>query len=428
MKLMIAQSMMNFFRTRNISKLGLGGGIRQGLNEFRSELRDATKTITYSRSAMATWDQSLLWAVVLLVLLGTVMVYSASITLADGKKYANYTTTYFLIRHIFSLGVAVLAGLIVYRLPSKVWDKIAPLLFIITVVMLIAVLVPGLGKSVNGSKRWLPLGVMNFQPSELMKFAAVIFAAHYTVRRQEYLHSFLKGFLPLGMIVVVVGGLLLLEPDMGALMVVAAIAMGILFLGGINAKLFSYMILMGVAAFGVIVATSRFRRERIFAFLNPWKEEYAQDKAYQLTHSLMAFGRGEWFGVGLGGSIEKQHYLPEAHTDFILAVIGEELGFVGVFIVIIGFYYIVRRCFMIGRTCLQLDRSFAGLVAKGIGIWIGWQCFINMGVNLGLLPTKGLTLPLVSYGGSGLLMNAVAIAVLMKIDAENRALMRGAKI
>ncbi len=428
MKLMIAQSMMNLFRGRVISKLAFGGGIRQGLNEFRSELRDATKTITYSRSAMATWDQSLLWAVVLLVLLGTVMVYSASITLADGKKYANYTTTYFLIRHLFSLGVAVIAGLIVYRLPSKVWDKIAPLLFIVTVLMLIAVLIPGLGKSVNGSKRWLPLGLMNFQPSELMKFAAVVFAAHYTVRRQEYLHSFLKGFLPLGMIVVVVGGLLMLEPDMGALMVVAAIAMGILFLGGINAKLFSYMILMGLGAFGIIVATSRFRRERIFAFLNPWKEEYAQDKAYQLTHSLMAFGRGEWFGVGLGGSIEKQHYLPEAHTDFILAVIGEELGFVGVLVVIVGFYYIVRRCFMIGRTCLQLDRSFAGLVAKGIGIWIGWQCFINMGVNLGLLPTKGLTLPLVSYGGSGLLMNAVAIAVLLKIDAENRALMRGAKI
>ena len=428
MKLMIAQSMMNLFRGRVISKLGFGGGIRQGLNEFRSELRDATKTITYSRSAMATWDQSLLWAVVLLVLLGTVMVYSASITLADGKKYANYTTTYFLIRHLFSLGVAVIAGLIVYRLPSKVWDKIAPLLFIVTVLMLIAVLIPGLGKSVNGSKRWLPLGLMNFQPSELMKFAAVVFAAHYTVRRQEYLHSFLKGFLPLGMIVVVVGGLLMLEPDMGALMVVAAIAMGILFLGGINAKLFSYMILMGLGAFGIIVATSRFRRERIFAFLNPWKEEYAQDKAYQLTHSLMAFGRGEWFGVGLGGSIEKQHYLPEAHTDFILAVIGEELGFVGVLVVIVGFYYIVRRCFMIGRTCLQLDRSFAGLVAKGIGIWIGWQCFINMGVNLGLLPTKGLTLPLVSYGGSGLLMNAVAIAVLLKIDAENRALMRGAQI
>jgi cell division protein FtsW len=360
--------------------------------------------------------------------MGTVMVYSASITLADGKKYANYSSTYFLIRHIFSLGIAVFAGLIAYRLPSKVWDKIAPLLFIITVLMLIVVLIPGLGKAVNGSKRWLPLGIMNFQPSELMKFVAVIFAAHYTVRRQEYLHSFLKGFLPLGAIVGLVGALLLWEPDMGAFMVVAAIAMGILFLGGINAKLFSYLILVGVAAFGLIVATSRFRRERIFAFLNPWTEEHAQGKAYQLTHSLMAFGRGEWFGVGLGGSIEKQHYLPEAHTDFILAVIGEELGFVGVLVVIIVFYYIVRRCFMIGRTCLQLDRSFAGLVAKGIGIWIGWQCFINMGVNLGLLPTKGLTLPLVSYGGSGLLMNAVAIGVLLKIDAENRALMRGAKI
>jgi cell division protein FtsW len=377
---------------------------------------------------MGAWDQSLLWSVVLLVLMGTVMVYSASITLADGKKYANYSSTYFLMRHLFSLGIAVFAGLIVYRLPSRVWDKVAPLLFIITVLMLIAVLIPGLGKAVNGSKRWLPLGVMNFQPSELMKFVAVIFAAHYTVRRQEYLHSFLKGFLPLGAIVGLVGALLLWEPDMGAFMVVAAIAMGILFLGGINAKLFSYLILVGVAAFGLIVATSRFRRERIFAFLNPWTEEHAQGKAYQLTHSLMAFGRGEWFGVGLGGSIEKQHYLPEAHTDFILAVIGEELGFVGVLVVIMVFYYIVRRCFMIGRTCLQLDRSFAGLVAKGIGIWIGWQCFINMGVNLGLLPTKGLTLPLVSYGGSGLLMNAVAIGVLLKIDAENRALMRGAKI
>jgi len=427
MKLMIAKSMMNLIRGMT-SRQSFGGGLRQGFNEFRSELRDATKTNTYSRSGMAAWDQSLLWSVVLLVLLGTVMVYSASITLADGKKYANYSSTYFLMRHVFSLGIAVFAGLIVYRLPSRVWDKIAPLLFIITVLMLIAVLIPGIGKAVNGSKRWLPLGIMNFQPSELMKFVAVIFAAHYTVRRQEYLHSFLKGFLPLGAIVGLVGALLLLEPDMGAFMVVAAIAMGILFLGGINAKLFSYLIMVGIAAFGLIVATSRFRRERIFAFLNPWTEEHAQGKAYQLTHSLMAFGRGEWFGVGLGGSIEKQHYLPEAHTDFILAVIGEELGFVGVLVVIIVFYYVVRRCFMIGRTCLQLDRSFAGLVAKGIGIWIGWQCFINMGVNLGLLPTKGLTLPLVSYGGSGLLMNAVAIGVLLKIDAENRALMRGAKI
>lgn len=428
MKLMLAQSIMDFFKGWTPSRQVIGGGIRQGFNEFRSELRDATKTTTYTRSGMAQWDQSFLWAVVLLVLLGTVMVYSASITLADGKKYANYSSFHFLIRHIMSIGFAVIAGFIAFQIPSKVWDKTAPLLFMITVVLLIVVLIPGVGKSVNGSKRWIPLIIMNFQPSELMKFVAVVFAAHYTVRRQEYLHSFLKGFLPLGAIVALVGGLLLLEPDMGAFLVIAAIAMGILFLGGINAKLFSYLILVGISSFGLIVATSKFRRERIFAFLDPWNQDYAQGKAYQLTHSLMAFGRGEWFGVGLGGSIEKQHYLPEAHTDFILAVIGEELGFVGVLIVIIGFYYIVRRCFMIGRTCLQLDRSFAGLVAKGMGIWIGWQCFINMGVNLGLLPTKGLTLPLVSFGGSGLVMNAVAIAVLLKIDAENRALMRGVKI
>ena len=188
------------------------------------------------------------------------------------------------------------------------------------------------------------------------------------------------------------------------------------------------LVLTAVSTFSLLVLLSPWRRERIFAYLNPWQEEYAQGKAYQLTHSLIAFGRGEWTGVGLGGSIEKLHYLPEAHTDFILAVIGEELGFIGVLIVILLFYWMVRRAFEIGRTALQLDRTFAGLVAKGLGIWIGWQAFINMGVNLGLLPTKGLTLPMVSYGGSGILMNCVAIALLLRIDYENRVLMRGGKV
>jgi cell division protein FtsW len=215
---------------------------------------------------------------------------------------------------------------------------------------------------------------------------------------------------------------------MGAFMVIAVIAMGILFLGGINAKLFGALTTLAIGSFVAIIAFSEFRRQRIFAYLDPWNVEHAAGKAYQLTHSLMAFGRGEWFGVGLGGSIEKLHYLPEAHTDFILAVIGEELGFVGVAVVIGIFYWIIRRAFLIGRTALQLDRSFAGLVAKGIAIWIGWQAFINMGVNLGILPTKGLTLPFVSFGGSGLMMNAVAIAILLKIDVENRVLMRGGKL
>jgi cell division protein FtsW len=429
MKNFLSQGVGGFSRIWTRSRTGIGGGIKEGLNDFRSELKDATKAKKYSRSGMTQWDQPLLWCTTLLVLIGIVMVYSSSISLANGSgSSGNQTSISYLIRHVISICIAFCAGLIAYQIPLKVWDRITPLVFAITIILLIVVLIPGIGHAVKGSRRWIPLGLMNFQPSELMKFACVLFVAHYTVRRQEFLHSFVKGFLPMGFIVGMVGVLLLLEPDMGAFLVVAGVAMGILFLGGISAKLFSYLIFISIVAFSTIVALSPFRAKRIMAFLDPWDPEQAQGKAYQLTHSLMAFGRGEWFGVGLGGSVEKLHYLPEAHTDFILAVIGEELGFIGVLIVILAFYYIVRRAFMIGRTCLQLDRSYAGLVAKGIGIWIGWQTFINMGVNLGLLPTKGLTLPLVSYGGSALLLNFIAIAVLLKIDAENRVLMRGGKL
>jgi cell division protein FtsW len=401
---------------------------RGGFDEFRSGLRDAVSGVEQTRSRMMEYDQLLVWAILSLALIGLVMVYSASITLADGPKYANYSSNHFLVRHLISLGIATFVGFWVFKIPVKAWDKLAPYLFVFTILLLIAVLIPGIGKGVNGARRWIPLGPMNFQPSELMKFAVIIFAASYTVQRQEHLQSFVKGFVPMGLAVALVGLLLMLEPDMGALMVIGIIAMGILFLGGINAKLFGGLSLVGILIVGAVIALSEFRRQRIFAFLDPWQAEHAARKGYQLVHSLMAFGRGEWFGVGLGGSVEKLHYLPEAHTDFILAVIGEELGFVGVCVVILLFYWIVRRAFLIGRTALQLDRSFAGLCAKGIAIWIGWQAFINMGVNLGLLPTKGLTLPLVSYGGSAILMNAVAFAVLLKIDFENRILMRGGKL
>ena len=401
---------------------------REGFDGFRSGLRDAVSGVEQTRSRMMEYDQLLVWAILSLALIGLVMVYSASITLADGPKYANYSSSHFLVRHLISLGIATFVGFWVFKIPVKAWDKLAPYLFAFTILLLIAVLIPGIGKGVNGARRWIPLGLMNFQPSELMKFAVIIFAASYTVQRQEHLQSFVKGFVPMGLAVALVGLLLMLEPDMGALMVIGIIAMGILFLGGINAKLFGGLTLVGILIVAAVITLSEFRRQRIFAFLDPWQAEHAARKGYQLVHSLMAFGRGEWFGVGLGGSVEKLHYLPEAHTDFILAVIGEELGFVGVCVVILLFYWIVRRAFLIGRTALQLDRSFAGLCAKGIAIWIGWQAFINMGVNLGLLPTKGLTLPLVSYGGSAILMNAVAFAVLLKIDYENRILMRGGKL
>ena len=391
-------------------------------------LRDAVSGVKPTRSRMMEYDQPMLWVSIVLLALGLVMVYSASIALPDSPRYANYRESHFLIRHAFALGIGLSVGLAAFQVPVKVWDRYAPKLFIFALILLVIVLVPFVGKGVNGARRWIPLGVMNFQPSELMKLAVVLYAANYTVRKQEWMQTVSKGFLPMGVAVVVVGMLLLLEPDMGAFLVIAAVAMGILFLGGINGKLFAGLVGVAVGAFALLITASPWRRERIFAYLNPWEESNALGKAYQLTHSLIAFGRGEWTGVGLGGSIEKLHYLPEAHTDFILAVIGEEFGFIGVLVVIVLFYWLVRRAFNIGRTALQLDRTFAGLVAKGIGVWIGWQTFINMGVNLGLLPTKGLTLPLVSYGGSGILMNCVALAILLRIDYENRVLMRGGKV
>ena len=391
-------------------------------------LRDAVSGVKPTRSRMMEYDQPLLWVAIVLLTFGLVMVYSASIALPDSPRYANYREAHFLVRHAFALFIGLSVGLAAFQIPVKVWDKYAPKLFIVALVLLVLVLVPFVGKGVNGARRWIPLGVMNFQPSELMKLAVVLYAANYTVRKQEWMQTVSKGFLPMGVAVVVVGMLLLLEPDMGAFLVIAAVAMGILFLGGINGKLFAGLVGVAVGAFALLITASPWRRERIFAYLNPWEESNALGKAYQLTHSLIAFGRGEWTGVGLGGSIEKLHYLPEAHTDFILAVIGEEFGFIGVLVMIVLFYWLVRRCFNIGRTALQLDRTFAGLVAKGIGVWVGWQTFINMGVNLGLLPTKGLTLPLVSYGGSGILMNCVALAIVLRVDYENRVLMRGGKV
>ena len=380
------------------------------------------------QSKMMEYDQPLFWVTLLLMLLGMVMVYSASISLPDSPKFANYKNSYFLTRQATFICISLLTGLFVFRVRVSTLQKAAPYLFIGTLVLLVLVLVPGVGVVVKGGRRWLSLKVFNLQPSEVMKIVAVLYAADYTVRKQEYMHKLTKGFMPMAGAVGFVGLLLLLEPDLGAFGVIVCIAMGILFLGGVNAIWFGGIGAMLVAIFVSIIALSKFRRERYFAYLNPWEEDNALNKAYQLTHSLIAFGRGEFFGVGLGGSVEKLHYLPEAHTDFLLAVIGEELGLAGVLVVIGMFYWIIKRAFDIGRQAIAIDQTFAGLTAKGIGIWIGVQTFINMGVNLGLLPTKGLTLPLMSYGGSGILINCVGIAILLRIDYENRVLMRGGRL
>lgn len=373
------------------------------------------------------FDQTLVWVVVALLALGLVMVYSASVALPDNPRFARYASTHFLVRHALSIGLAFVASLVVLQIPMQVWEKHAPWLFVGALVLLAVVLLPFIGKGVNGARRWIPLGFLNFQPSELAKLAIAMYAAGYMVRKMDVKQRFFQAVAPMAAALVVVGVLLLAQPDMGAFMVIAAIAMGILFLGGVNGRMFFLMAALIVAAFVVMISVSEWRRERIFAYLDPWNEAYTLGKAYQLSHSLIAFGRGEIFGQGLGSSVEKLHYLPEAHTDFLLAVIGEELGFIGVAAVIFAFFWLTRRIFHIGRQAIALDRVFSGLLAQGIGIWMGGQAFINMGVNLGVLPTKGLTLPLLSYGGSAILMNCIAIAVVLRIDIENRQLMRGGR-
>ncbi|MFN3303537.1 MAG: putative lipid II flippase FtsW [Roseateles sp.] len=400
---------------------------KRGEEAARVPVRDWVSTSAGRPTQLQGFDVTLLWVVLALMALGLLMVYSASIALPDSPRFAKYQPTHFLTRHLLAIAFGLIAGLITVQIPVAVWERWAPWVFVVALVLLVAVLIPGIGKVVYGARRWIPLGVMNFQPSELAKFGIALYAANYMMRKMDARENFFQAVTPMAISLAFVGVLLLAEPDMGAFMVIAAIAMGILFLGGVNGRMFFLIVAVLIGAFVLMITLSDFRRERIFAYLNPWDEKYAQGKAYQLTHSLIAFGRGEWFGQGLGSSVEKLHYLPEAHTDFLLAVIGEELGFVGVALIIVAFFWLTRRCFLIGRQAIALDRVFAGLYAQGIGIWMGGQAFINMGVNLGALPTKGLTLPLMSFGGSAILMNCVALAVVLRIDLENRQMMRGGR-
>jgi cell division protein FtsW len=378
------------------------------------------------RAEPADFDALLLWSGLSLLLFGLVMVYSASIATAEGSQFTGHQPAYFLIRHGVFLAIGLVIATVAFQVPLRVWQQAAPWLFLAGVALLLLVIVPHVGRSVNGAQRWLPLGPVNLQPSELMKLFAVLYAADYTTRKIADMGSFRRGFVPMAIVMTLVGFLLLREPDFGAFVVIVAIAMGILFLGGINAPMFGALLLFLGLAFVSLVASSEYRYQRILGFMDPWQDAYG--KGYQLSHALIAFGRGEWFGVGLGASVEKLFYLPEAHTDFLLAVIAEELGLAGVVAVVGLFALLVQRAFIIGRQALTLDRLYASLVAQGIGIWIGCQAFINMGVNMGLLPTKGLTLPLMSFGGSGIVANCVALAILLRVDYENRQMMRGNRL
>ena len=374
---------------------------------------------------LADFDQALVWSVVLLLSIGLIMIYSASIAIAEAQFGAD-RAGYYLLRHSAYLAIGLLLGLVTFQVPMRIWQKYVTSVFMISVLMLALVLIPGIGHEVNGSQRWISLYVVNIQPSEFVKLFMVLYTADYVSRKAGDLNSFLKGFLPITVVLSIVGFLLLLEPDFGAFFVVTALVMSILFLGGVSLKIF--IALIGILAIGLyeLILSSEYRMARVVAFMDPWADPYG--KGYQLSHALIAFGRGEWFGVGLGGSVEKLFYLPEAHTDFLLSVLAEELGFVGVAAVILLFVWLIMRAFVIGRLAAKLGNPFSALVAQGVGIWIGVQALINMGVNMGVLPTKGLTLPLLSFGGSSITANCIALAVILRIDWENRQRLRGLNV
>jgi cell division protein FtsW len=378
---------------------------------------------TRTPPAQAQFDEILIWVLIALLALGLVMVYSASIATAEASKFTGHQPAYYLVRHGIFISAGLLFGLLAFQVPVQMWQTYAPWLFLIGTALLVLVLVPGLGREVNGSRRWLSLFVINFQPSELMKLTVVLYAADYTVRKGKVGHLFRKAFVPMLVVMVLIGALLLQEPDLGAFGVICAIALATLWLGGFNLKVFAALLLALPIAFGGLIFSAPYRMHRLIGFMDPWSDPYG--RGYQLSHALIAFGRGEWLGVGLGGSVEKLFYLPEAHTDFLMAVIAEELGLVGVAAVIGLFALLVMRSFRIGRDAAFFERNFSALVAQGIGVWIGVQAIINIGVNMGVLPTKGLTLPFLSFGGSGIVVNCIAAAILLRVDFENRRIARG---
>ena len=384
-----------------------------------------TPSTVHNQPAQPELDLALLSTVLLLSGLGLIMVYSASIAIAE-SKFGENGTYYFLVRQAISIVLGIGCGMAAFKVSLRQWQACSRFLLVIGIVLLFVVLIPGIGLEINGSRRWLPLVIFNFQPSELMKLLILIFTADYAVRKTAYKDHLLKGFLPILLLLSVVSFFLLQEPDLGAAIVIAAIVLSIMFLNGMSLKVFLGLICLIPIPFVLLIIFEPYRMDRINAILDPWNDPF--NKGYQLTHALIAFGLGEWWGAGLGSSVEKLNYLPEAHTDFMFAVLAEELGFAGVATVIALFFFLLIRIFKIGRTAAAQGDQFGALVAQGIGVWLGTQAFINMGVNMGLLPTKGLTLPFMSYGGSSIVINAIAIAILLRVDWESRQKRRGLSV
>ena len=365
------------------------------------------------RLSAANLDWPLLLIVAALALFGLVMVTSASLSIAE----RNFGDAFFYTKRqmLFAL-VSVLLAWVVFHIKIDSWSRCSGAMLLLAIGLLILVLIPGIGKTVNGASRWLDLGLVNFQVSELVKFLTIIYIAGYLVRRGDEVRTTLFGFVKPIAVLCVVAVLLMLEPDFGATVVVMATAMGVMFLGGVRFGQFFLLIAMFVGSVVLLAISSPYRMERITSFLNPWADPYGS--GFQLTQSLIAIGSGAWFGLGLGGSVQKLFYLPEAHTDFLFAVIAEEVGLLGSTIIILLYGALIARIFVIADRARRAGHAFATYVAYGLGLWLAMQTFINIGVNMGVLPTKGLTLPLMSYGGSSLLMTATVIALLLRIGHE----------
>jgi cell division protein FtsW len=360
-------------------------------------------------------DYVLLGLVLALICLGVVMVASASMPLAD-RTFGD--PFHYLARHLFALGLALVAGLAAYWVPLSWWQRGSVPLLLLGILLLIMVLIPGIGYTANGATRWIPLGPLNLQSSELMKLFMIVYISGYLVRHEEAVRTSVSGFARPMLLVALVSALIMLQPDFGTMAVIVATVLGLLFLGGVRARHFAVLFFLVGLAFAVLVVIEPYRVARVLSFLDPFEDVY--DSGYQLAQALIAFGRGEWLGVGLGNGIQKQFFLPEPHTDFIAAVIGEELGLVAVLTVIAAFALITWRAFAIGATAAANGEPFAAFLAYGIGLSIGLQAFVNLGVNLGVLPTKGLTLPFVSYGSNSLLVACIAIGLLLRIDSGQR--------
>ncbi len=370
----------------------------------------------YVERTRLAWDPWLFGSVLLLIGLGIIMVYSASIAYV-AKVQGN--SAYFLVRHLAAVALGLLGMAFVMRTRIRWWEKAGPYLLLFGIGLLFLVLLPGVGAQVNGSTRWIRLGVFNLQPSEFMKLFMVLYVAGYLVRRQEEIRNFAQGILMISIVVAVVGVLMLRQPDLGTVVVISLTVMIMLFLGGVRFWHFALVLAAGIGGMVVLTVIAPYRVLRVTSFLDPWANAYGS--GFQLTQALIAFGRGEWFGAGLGASVQKLHYLPAAHTDFLFAVIAEELGLAGVLTIIALFGVILMRAFAIARLADRAGQPYSVRLAQGLGLLLGLQAMINMGVNMGMLPTKGLTLPFVSYGGSSMIVSCLIAGLLLRIERETRA-------